>query len=309
MKNKIIISIVITCILIVILSFTCFASQGLEYIPYDTVFTTGDYLSAFPLDSSLPYPDIRFLECRTSNYELVSIITINAQYLETFAYNNNLSLPTNMDIEYPFISAFNIDNDSIDYTTYSNIDTLESVCQHVITQKVFINNLQQTNEQNLSRINQLNLLIQDLEAEILEQDEQIERWHDLYISYKNSYEEALADIQELENIIDEKETDYNLLYARFISAENRIVELNSDIIQLEQDLENALNNATSYNEGYNQALEDYDIFNEGLASIFSAPMYIVNSIFGFEIFGFNFFTVIQFILSLILIVWLFEKMR
>ena len=48
--------------------------------------------------------------------------------------------------------------------------------------------------------------------------------------------------------------------------------------------------------GYSQAIEDYDLFENGLLSIFNAPFVFVQNIVGFEMFGISLADVVVFIL-------------
>lgn len=79
--------------------------------------------------------------------------------------------------------------------------------------------------------------------------------------------------------------------SRIESLELTISQKNTVIERLELDVSQA----------YSQGLEDSEIVQNSFVSIATMPFYFLKSIFNFEVFGINFFTIVQVILTLLFI--------
>lgn len=99
--------------------------------------------------------------------------------------------------------------------------------------------------------------------------------------------------------------------------ESEINTLESEIVRL-QEYNNVLNGAVldlekqveiERQKGYNDGLQDGEALPRGLGVILSAPMYILNGVFGdVEILGFNLFNVIMTILSVLVVAFVIKKL-
>lgn len=63
----------------------------------------------------------------------------------------------------------------------------------------------------------------------------------------------------------------------------------------------------SYNIGYNDGLNESDIAENTILTIFSAPTYILSTIFDFELFGINIYALICFFLTLTVISFILKR--
>lgn len=63
----------------------------------------------------------------------------------------------------------------------------------------------------------------------------------------------------------------------------------------------------SYNKGYTDGLAESDIAENTILTIFSAPTYILSTIFDFEIFGLNIYTLICFFLTLTIVSFILKR--
>lgn len=65
--------------------------------------------------------------------------------------------------------------------------------------------------------------------------------------------------------------------------------------------------SASYNQGYNDGLNESDIAENTILTIFSAPTYILATIFDFELFGINLYSLICFFLTLTIVAFILKR--
>ena len=153
--------------------------------------------------------------------------------------------------------------------------------------------------------------IENLQNDITDKSERIEEIYNDYLAMMNS-RDYYKQLYEDECIkYNNKVEDYNKLFSQSQLDQRTISNLIEQINELELQLESSQKDGylEAYNRGYSQALDDYDSFKRGFVTVISTPMYFLNSIIGFDLFGFNLFTVVQFILTLGLVFWVVKKLR
>lgn len=64
---------------------------------------------------------------------------------------------------------------------------------------------------------------------------------------------------------------------------------------------------TAYDKGYNDGLNESNIAQNTILTLFSAPTYILSTVFGFEIFGINIYTLICFILTISIVAVIIKR--
>lgn len=134
-------------------------------------------------------------------------------------------------------------------------------------------------------------------------------YSDLQLSFEQleqRYNDLVIEYNELETLFNSMVSDYN----------DSIVILNTQIEELQLSVENLTNdlifageeisrlllaNSDEYMKGYTQAFEDYNMFDEGLYSIFSAPFTIVHELSQIEVFGFSIVRIVGIILLFVIL--------
>lgn len=63
----------------------------------------------------------------------------------------------------------------------------------------------------------------------------------------------------------------------------------------------------AYDKGYNDGLNESNIARNTILTLFSAPTYILSTVFGFEIFGINIYTLICFVLTISIVAVIIKR--
>ena len=90
------------------------------------------------------------------------------------------------------------------------------------------------------------------------------------------------------------EIDFNDAF--LTGLHNQFSYWESEIDYLENQITDLENNNLQFQRGYTQAVQDFDMFESGLFSIFQAPFVFAQNIIGFEIFGISIIDVLVFVL-------------
>lgn len=140
------------------------------------------------------------------------------------------------------------------------------------------------------------------------------------LEFSNFYENTLNSTTMYTNFGDFTNVTDSLIanshYEFVIANKNLIIQdlqTNAEILQGQNDalvsenqtLHNRIDNliaegGDNYEAGYNAGMEDAGAFSSALGTIFSAPFNIFGEIFNFEIFGFNFYTIIQVLFTILI---------
>lgn len=116
----------------------------------------------------------------------------------------------------------------------------------------------------------------------------------------DSYILAL-DIADLESQISDLESQISDLNANENSLRDTIQVMLNDINRLNNEITILENEKTEqYWQGYNVGLNETNMLEVGILSIFSAPFNIFGEIFNFELFGINIYNIIQGLITILL---------
>lgn len=187
------------------------------------------------------------------------------------------------------------------YSIYDNEDYIFNIQRDLNNQ--FFNYESQYNTllaQYNSLISQYQLLLTDYQnLQILNND--LQAAINSLVSDNNSLNAQLSELQSeynsLETRFNDLQTQYNDLVSFYSEELTRLLNENNELRSYLQAADTEINNleyeinrlrqanAEEYMRGYTQAMEDNDLFAEGLYSIFSAPFTLVAEIAEIEIFG------------------------
>lgn len=111
----------------------------------------------------------------------------------------------------------------------------------------------------------------------------------------SNFSEFFSNLEQLFEEFDDLNFDISSLETQIDGLETQNILLREQVEQLREQ------NALSYQQGFNDSLEEQGAFKTGVLSIFSAPFNIFGEVFNFEIFGINFYSVIQVVVTVLLL--------
>lgn len=111
------------------------------------------------------------------------------------------------------------------------------------------------------------------------------------------------------NILSEDWTDFNIYVPVGASAptESKAEEIVNKYLNSVKEGTNGQNYNSAYSNGYNKGLEEADIAENTLLTLFSAPTYILSTVFNFEIFGINVYAIVCFVLTLGVVAFILKR--
>lgn len=127
--------------------------------------------------------------------------------------------------------------------------------------------------------------------------------HTDYLIYYNNYNNLVVEYDDISYQLFLLQNDYNSKLFEIDTLNTLITDYKANISILELELmqtreEIAETGNYYYNKGYNAGLNDSDVIERGFMQIFNAPMYVLQEMFNFELFGINFYNILKFFLTI-----------